>query len=190
MTGQPGEVHHYEEVAAYVLDESEERDLLSRQNECSFVWATRDGWPVGVTMSYVWHDGRVWLTTSSQRKRVTAVRRDPRVSVIVSSAGTDLGPGKTVTLKGRCTVHDDDTVRAWFLPALARAVFPDQPHRQEKFVRLLDSPRRVVLEVVPEGRITHDVGKLGRAVRAARQAGAAAAQRDTTSAPAPEAGSA
>jgi general stress protein 26 len=162
------EVHDYEDVTAYGLDDAEERDLLVRQNECTFVWATRDGWPVGVTMSYVWHDGRVWLTTSSQRKRVAAVRRDQRVSVIVSSTGTDLGPGRTVTLKGRCTVHDERDVIDWFLPALAQAVFPDQPGRQEKFARLLDSPRRVVLEVVPEGRITHDVGKLSQAVRATR----------------------
>jgi len=156
-------VPDYEDVRQFTLDQERRRELLRAQNECSFVWSTREGWPVGVTMSFLWRDGRIWLTSSSQRKRVAAVRRDDRVSVIVSSAGTSLGPGKTVTIKGRCVVHDDDATKRWFLPALAAAVFPDHERRRDSFARLLDSPRRVVLEVVPTAEISHDVDRLAEA---------------------------
>ena len=46
--------------------------------------------------------------------------------------------------------------KAWFYPALAAAVRPGDPEAAAAFVRHLDSPRRVVLEVVPEGRIGFD----------------------------------
>ena len=41
-------------------------------------------------MNYVFRDGRFWLTASSQRARVPAVRRDPRVSIVVSSLGSGI----------------------------------------------------------------------------------------------------
>src|SRR4051812_30673311 len=149
-------IDSYEDVTVYGLTDARRDDLVTTQNECTFMWVNRQGWPIGVIMSYVFRDGRVWLTASGQRKRIAAVRRDPRVSICISSAGTALGAGKTVTFKGRCTVHDDVATKAWFYPALAEALYRDRPARQQPFVEFLDSPRRVVLEVVPEQQIAFD----------------------------------
>jgi hypothetical protein len=38
---------------------------------------------------------------------------------VITSTGTAMGPGKTVTYKGTCVVHDDPDTKAWFYPALA-----------------------------------------------------------------------
>lgn len=157
----------YEDVRAFTLDDERLAELLKAQNECSFVWSTKDGWPVGVIMSFVWHDGRVWLTSSRQRKRITAVTRDDRVTIIVSGLGSSIGAGKTVTLKGHCRVRDDDATKAWFYPALAAAVFPGVERRQQSFTRFLDSPGRVILEVTPVAQISHDMDKLSAAASAA-----------------------
>jgi hypothetical protein len=153
----------YEDVTGFTLDEARMGDLLAAQNECSFVWSTRDGWPVGVIMSYVWRDGRVWLTASRRRKRIAAIQRDERVSVIVSGLGTAIGAGKTVTIKGRCRLHDEADVKAWFYPALATAIFPGNERRQQNFSRFLDSPGRVIIEVAPVATISHDIDKLAAA---------------------------
>src|SRR5271167_1336915 len=99
-------MRNYEEVAQFTLEAEACERLLAAQTECTFCWRTADGWPVGVIMSYVWRDGQVWMTASSQRPRVGAVKRDDRVSVVVSSAGTQLPP-QTVTIRGRCTILDD-----------------------------------------------------------------------------------
>ena len=48
-------------------------------------------------MSYVFRDGQFWLTASSQRARISAVRRDPRVCIVVTSTGSTLPRNKTVT---------------------------------------------------------------------------------------------
>ena len=46
--------------------------------------------------------------------------------------------------------------------ALAAAVRPGDPEAAAAFVRHLDSPRRVVLEVAPEGRIGFDSTQMWR----------------------------
>jgi nitroimidazol reductase NimA-like FMN-containing flavoprotein (pyridoxamine 5'-phosphate oxidase superfamily) len=163
--------HNYEDVTAYDLDPDDEERLLLAHNECTFIWANREGWPVGVIMSYVWRKGRFWLTASSQRARISAVRRDPRVCVVVTSTGSPIPRNKAITWKGRCTVHEDPETKAWFYPELARALQPDEA-RAAQFVRYLDSPRRVVLEVEPTQRIGYDGAKMARQTKSWQRPGA------------------
>ena len=151
----------YEEVSSFNLSVEDQEELLRSQNECVFIWSTSDGWPVGVVMSYVWRDGKVWLTASSQRPRIAAVRRDNRVSVAISSVGTGRPPA-TITIKGRCEIHDDSATKKWFYPALAAALIPGNEKQQAGFVQMLDSPRRIVMCVTPEHFITFDGRKMGR----------------------------
>ena len=46
--------------------------LLRAHAECTFNWATRDGWPMGVIMSFLWQDGRFWLTAGAHRHHSAA----------------------------------------------------------------------------------------------------------------------
>ena len=55
-------IHDYEQVSVYALDDAQREELLRTHVECTFNWSTRDGWPMGVIMSYLWRDGRFWLT--------------------------------------------------------------------------------------------------------------------------------
>ena len=164
MTHEPAPSdENYEDVTAYDLDAAVEEALLSAHNECTFIWSNREGWPVGVIMSYVWRDGRFWLTASGQRARVSAVRRDPRVCVVVTSTGSPLPANKTVTWKGTCTVHDNAATKAWFYPELAAALVGPSVSAQGRFVSFLDSPRRVIFEVQPVQRIGYDGAKMAQA---------------------------
>lgn len=153
-------VINYEDVRGYPIDPDVETKILTSQNEATLAWTRRDGWPVGAIMSYVWRDGAFWLTASSQRPRVAAIRRDDRVSVVVSSVGTSLGPAKAITYKGRCVIREDRATKDWFYPALAAAILPGDERTQRAFVRMLDSPRRVILEVTPESSFSFDAMKM------------------------------
>lgn len=157
---QSEEKANYEELTIAGLAQDVEAELLKSQTECAFIWANKEGWPVGLTMSFLFTRGSFWLTTSGQHKRVAAVRRDPRVAIVVSSLGSDLPPMKTVTYKGLCTVHDDRETLEWFLPPFAANLNRGGEEWQKAFIDKLDSPRRVVLEVVPEQRIGFDGDKL------------------------------
>ncbi len=162
----PRDAENYEDVTVYGLDGDIEEQLLLAHDECTFIWSNKDGWPVGVIMSYVWRKGSFWLTASGQRARISAVRRDPRVCVVVTSTGSPLPRNKTVTWKGTCTVHDDRAVKDWFYPELAEALRGSDPVQRDSFVEFLDSPRRVVLQVEPVQRIGYDGAKMGKATAA------------------------
>ena len=153
------QLENYERVSIYRLDDASRHQLLAIGRECVFNWSTQDGWPMGVVMSYMWKDGRVWLTAGGHRHRIAAVRRRPKVSVVVSSVGTKLGPGKTVTIKGHCTVREDTATKHWFYPEFARHLYPDEAHARS-FEAMLDSPLRVILEVAPEKYVTYDGAKM------------------------------
>lgn len=153
-------IDDYERVSIYGLDPKTRDELLGLQRECVFNWCTREQWPMGVIMSCLWHDGRMWLTAGAHRHRISAVRRNPRVSVVVTSTGTRLGPGKTVTIKGTCTIHEDRETKDWFYPMFSKHLYPGDDAAAAEFQQKLDSPLRIVLEVVPEKFVTYDGVKM------------------------------
>jgi Pyridoxamine 5'-phosphate oxidase len=146
----------FEDVSVFVLSSERELTLFEKQTECVFMWATQDGDAVGVIMNYVYHDGKFWLTGSGQRKRFAALARRPRAAVAMTSRGTDIGVSQSVTYKGPVVLHEDDETKAWFYPALAKRVRPHSAEQQDAFAKFLDSPRRIVIELIPEARIGFD----------------------------------
>ena len=156
--------HDHEIVSIYGFSEQQINDLMTKTGECTLMWATKDGWPVGVIHAYVWHDGKVWLTFSSHRHRAAAIRRDNRVSVTVSSTSKTAKdcPSGSATMKGLGFFHDDDETKKWFYRALAKKVSPVSQEGEDAFYSLLDSPLRTILEIVPEKWITFDSAKSAR----------------------------
>ena len=158
----------YEDVTVFGLDDADEQALLLAHNECTFIWSNKEGWPVGVIMSYVFRNGKFWLTASGQRARIAAVRRDPRVCVVVTSTGSPIPRNKAITWKGTCTVHEGSApenaaLKEWFYRDLADAIRYDDKAAADLFVKFLDSPRRVILEVETTQRIGYDGAKMGKA---------------------------
>jgi len=167
-------IKNYEDVTKYGLDPDSEELMVEQQNECTFCWATADGSPMAVIMSYLVKDGKFWLTASSQRKRIPAIRRDPRVCIVITSTGAPMGRNKTVTYKGTATLHDDPDTKAWFYPALAeRLQAPQGQERVDLFAKFLDSPRRVIIEVDPGLRVGYDGAKMGADTQRSVEAGVA-----------------
>lgn len=154
----------YVDVSGQAVDGAKRTDLYEAQTECVVTWTNTEGWPVGVLHRFVWHDERFWVTCAPQRARVAALRVRPQSAVIVSSEGTWLGGDITTTAKTLATVHDDDTVRRWFYPALATRLRQDEQDRAE-FLRRLETPGRVVIELAPVQWITYDGVRLESSLR-------------------------
>ena len=159
----PDTPFNYDNVKGYSLDAADQEALIEAQNECTFMWSTREGWPVGVIMSYVYDDGCFWLSVSSLRVRVQAVTRDPRVSISITSKGAEHPAGRSLTLKGHCEVLSDRATIEWFLPKLAERLRPGNVAAQHLFVQLNDTPKRRVLKVTPLVRIGYDGQKMHKA---------------------------
>ena len=160
-------VEDHEKVSIYPLTEDQLEDLLNKVGECTFNWATKDGWPVGVIMSFLWKDGRFWVTAGAHRHRIAAIRRDPRVSIVVSGAAQRPGSGAPVgaaTAKGRCVIHEDHEIKDWFYPNFSRKLRSERGEEAvQQFVEFLDSPARVVVEFIPTKKIVYDGEKMAAA---------------------------
>ena len=137
---------NFEQISDFNLSHEEEEELIGTQDECTLIWGRKDGWPVGLTMTYIYRDGRIWLTTSGQHARVLALKRDPRCCVVISSAGAGEIPmvagsaptmrkGKATTIRGRCEILTDTATKSWFFREFAAAVFPDDPNGSRASLR-------------------------------------------------------
>ena len=151
----------HEIVSIYPFTDEEVDQLCNNAVECVLMWATKDGWPVGVTHAFVWHDGKIWMTFASHRHRASAIRRDNRVSVNVSSHGYPTGPsedlpGGAITFKGTGEFFDDDETKHWFYTALSQKLNPDSPEGEKFFYNLLNSPLRTILAVTPVKKIMYN----------------------------------
>jgi len=155
MSDQP--VKNYDDVTMYGLTAEREETLLLKQDELTFIWTNKAGHGMGVTMSYIWRNGRIWCTATEQRARMKALARDNRCSVVISSAGTDIDVSQSITLKGHAILHKDQETKDWFYPDFARHANNPAP-TPEHFIELLDTPERIIIEVVPEKKIKFDGG--------------------------------
>lgn len=159
---------NYDDVKQYRLDPEREQELVNTAGECVFCWANKAGHPLGVITAYVPVDGKIWMTATRERVRVKAIARDGRSSVVMTSKGTAMGGGKTVTYKGHTVIHDDAETKLWMYNLLAQGMAMSQDEgnaftqglNPDLFVKFLDTPERVVLEFTPEMSIPFDGDKM------------------------------
>ena len=155
------------DISGFALDPAREQELFDKQNECVFMWSTKAGEPIGVVMCYLYARGKFWLCLTEQRARVAAVRRDPRSSICISSAGTDMKTGKAITYKGTTRVHpyDGPEVRDWFFDAFARRMHRGNDEARIRAIAAdLCIPERVVFEFTPGKAISYDGDKLAATI--------------------------
>ncbi|MDR7303958.1 general stress protein 26 [Haloactinomyces albus] len=110
-------------------------------------------------MSFLHHEGTFWLTAVEDRAHARAVLDDPRVTLVISNAGTGLPGRRMLAVRGVATVHRDEAVKQWFFERFCPRFAPAD---STAFKRLLDSPKRVVFQVRPVAiPASHDSRKIG-----------------------------
>jgi hypothetical protein len=153
-----GEHVDYEDLTTMRLDDEALGSLLAAGGECIFNWTTQDGFPVGVVVAFVHHDGKFFTTCAERRKRVPALRARPQSGIVINNGG------KTASFKGESIVHapgDEgfDELKGWFYPKLSRLdVDPHDEYRQS-FAKFLDSPHRVIIETDARLVVAFDTAK-------------------------------
>jgi hypothetical protein len=148
----------YEDLTTMRLDSAALEGLVRAGGECIFNWTTQEGYPVGVVVAFVYHEGKFFTTCAERRKRVPALRARPQSGIVINSGG------KTATYKGDSIVHARgdagfDELKDWFYTKLSRLdVKPDDPYVQS-FAKFLDSPHRVIIETDARLVVAFDTAK-------------------------------
>jgi len=174
---------NYDDVKRYRLDPEREQELVNTGGECTFIWANKAGHPLGVTTAYVPAKGKIWMTATRERVRIKAIARDGRSAIVITSKGTPMGGGKTVTYKGHTVIHDDRETKLWMYGLLAGGMVEAGKQDEgneftsgidpEMFIRFLDTPERIVLEFTSEMSIPFDGDKMAQGTAEAYAAFAA-----------------
>ena len=123
--------------------------LFAQQSECTFIFNRSGGWPSGVVMSFVYHEECLWIASVVNRPQVACLAEDPRVTVVVSNAGTQTPARQMIAVRGVAVIHEpgSETFENMLHTIGARL----QPADPMAFVRLLDTPKRRILQVIPAG---------------------------------------
>jgi len=148
------------------LDAGQLGTLVGERGECVFTWSTREGYPVGVVVAYVYRNGTFWTTCAGHKKRLRALRARPRAAVVINK------DGRTATFKGECVIHgreddDWDQLTRWFYPALA-GVDPDASDAFARgLLRFLNAPHQAIIETSADLVVSFDFGKFSVAIQSA-----------------------
>jgi hypothetical protein len=135
--------HDHEIVSIYPFSDAETEQLMTHSNECVLMWATKDGWPVGVTHAFVWRDGKILITFAAHRHRAAAIRRDNRVpSGQQRGISAGIAPTRRAAPSRSKVAHSCSMtrpVRTGFIRR-CRKLNPTNAAGEDFFNKLLDSP--------------------------------------------------
>lgn len=157
MVEKPGS-SDIEDLRGLRMGDGSQAELLAAQTESTVIFHNEDGWPSGVVMTYLQLEDCFWFTAVERRGHVRGIEKDPRVSVVISNAGTELPGRRMLSIRGTAVIHRDTETKHRMLSAFAKRHQPNDP---ASFLRLLDSPNRVVLQIYPTAvAVSHDSTKM------------------------------
>lgn len=146
-------------IEGYTLDEDEAWRIVREARRAAVAWVTRTGEPVVAQMSYCWYDGHIWLTSTPNRAKYRAWRRNPAVSLSMFDPGDWF---RQVTIRGRVTFFTDREAVHRFIRELITAggqrELPPEVYARE-FARF-DAPERAVMRVEVEKLLSYDGRKM------------------------------
>lgn len=138
-----------DDLSGVTLLAKDRMELFAQQSECTFIFNRPGGWPSGVVMSYVYQDECLWIASVIERPQVANLAADPRVTVVISNAGTQTPGRQMIAVRGVAVIHEPGTETFdTMLYAIGARLQPADPMA---FVRLLNTPKRRVLQIIPAG---------------------------------------
>jgi hypothetical protein len=146
-----------QDISSYKLSNEEAWNLINNPPwKCVVAWVTKDFQPVACEMAYAILDGQIVLTSTSDRDKVKALRRNPAISVCISRPGL-----RQITVRGRVEISDDrGRVRQWAEAAADQLGISGIARRRE--IERYLSPNRVTLTVIVEQIRSFDGRKMLR----------------------------
>ncbi len=98
------------------------------------------GYPYGVPVSYVYHDGKIYFHTAKEGHKIEAIEKDPRVSFCVVGAD-NIKPGEftteysSVICFGKAEIVEDDNEKQRILELLVERYSADFREAGMKYIK-------------------------------------------------------
>ena len=148
------------EIAPFTLGDDAVDALLNKASHAVVSWVTKAAEPVSAVMLYVIIDGKITVTSTTNRAKYHAWRRNPAASFCIWDPEFI---GRQVTLRGHMEIVQDDELLKQFTEGfLARMMGGESPPPEmlaaeiEKFA----APDRHMMQLHVDKVLSHDLGRL------------------------------
>ncbi len=147
------------EISPFVLDNKEVERILGKATHAVVSWVTKDNKPVSAVVVYVIVDGVITITSTTNRAKYHAWRRNPAACFCIWDPDNI---GRQVTLRGTIEiVQSADLLRRFTETFLTqRMPSPPSPERVDAEVAKFDAPDRHMMRFHIEKVLSHDLPRL------------------------------
>ena len=148
------------EIAPFTLDDKEVQEIIGKAMHAVVSWTTKDCKPVSAVMTYVLVDGVITITSTTNRAKYHAWRRNPAACFCIWDPESI---GRQVTLRGEVDIiKSDELLRRFteeFLKKRLDGELPSEAALAEEVAKF-DAPDRHMMQLKVEKVLTHDLHKL------------------------------
>ena len=153
------------EIAPFTLGDDEVDDIINTAQHAVVSWVTKDHQPVQAVMLYVVLDGKITITSTTNRAKYHAWRRNPAASFCIWDPEQI---GRQVTLRGRIEMlQSDDLLRRYTDGYLTRmrGGRPPKPEHLEAEIATFAAPDRHMMQLHVDKVLSHNLLRLLEAER-------------------------
>ncbi len=148
------------EIAPFTLDDAAVDEIIGRATHAVVSWVTKDCKPVSAVMVYIVIDGVITITSTTNRAKYHAWRRNPAACFTIWDPESI---GRQVTLRGEVDiVQDGELLRRFteiFLTQRSGGEPPSEARLAEE-IEKFNAPDRHMMQLRVDKVLTHDLHRL------------------------------
>jgi uncharacterized pyridoxamine 5'-phosphate oxidase family protein len=148
------------EISPFVLDDSAVNEVIGKASHAVVSWVTKDNQPVSAVMLYVLVDNVITVTSTTNRAKYHAWRRNPAVSFCIWDPESI---GRQVTLRGRIEIKQDADLLRRFTEGFLTRVGGGTPPSAERLaveIEKFNAPDRHMMQLHVDKVLSHDLNRL------------------------------
>jgi len=147
-------------ISSFTLTDNEITNIINNSSHAVVSWVTKSNEPVTAVMLYVVIDGLITVTSTTNRAKYHAWKRNPSTSFCIWDHGNI---GKQVTLRGTIKITKDDELLHRYTKAfLTRAMDGNPPSKDRLAKEMLtfQAPDRHMMQLHVQSKLSHDLNAL------------------------------
>lgn len=144
----------WEELDSFRMSDADAYELIAKAPGCAACWTRADGHPLGVWITHVVLDGKIYVTSTENRPKTRAWLNDGRTSLVFGQPGMG-----SVTVVGRVELENNPKLQTRFLETMADNMKLTGAPRAG-WLKAMDTEGRLVGCVEVDRLITFDERKL------------------------------
>lgn len=148
------------EIAPFTLDDAAVDEILGKATHAVVSWVTKDGKPVSAVMVYILIDGVITITSTTNRAKYHAWRRNPAACFCIWDPES---LGRQVTLRGHVDIVQDASLLRRFTETFLTQRSGGEPPSEERLaeeIAKFDAPDRHMMQLRVDKILTHDLHRL------------------------------